>query len=55
MIIDADCHISPTSEGGNSISVDELLRRMDRSHVDKAVTWIQPPYLRKIDPANEYV
>jgi predicted TIM-barrel fold metal-dependent hydrolase len=55
MIIDADCHISPTVEGGNSISSDELLRRMDRSHVDKAVTWLQPPYVREIDRANEYV
>jgi len=55
MIIDADCHISPTLEGGNSISSDELLKRMDRSHVDKAVTWLQPPYVREIDRANEYV
>ena len=28
MLIDADVHISPTPEGGNSILVDELLRRM---------------------------
>jgi predicted TIM-barrel fold metal-dependent hydrolase len=55
MIIDADCHISPTREGGNSISGDELLKRMDRSHVDKAVTWLQPPYVREIDRANEYI
>jgi predicted TIM-barrel fold metal-dependent hydrolase len=55
MIIDADCHISPTLEGGNSISVEELLRWMDRSRVDSAVTWLQPPYVREIDRANEYV
>jgi predicted TIM-barrel fold metal-dependent hydrolase len=55
MIIDADVHISPTPEGGNSIGYDELLRRMDRSGVDKALTWLQPPYMREIDEANAYV
>lgn len=55
MIIDADCHISPTTEGGVSIDVEELLRRMDRAGVEKAVTWLQPPYRREIDKANAYV
>lgn len=55
MIIDADVHISPTPEGGVSIGVDELLRRMDRAGVEKALTWLQPPYLRHIDDANRYV
>jgi predicted TIM-barrel fold metal-dependent hydrolase len=55
MIIDADVHISPTPEGGNSIGVDELLRRMDRAGVDKALAWLQPPYMREIDEANAYV
>jgi len=55
MIIDADCHISPTLEGGNSIKIDELLRRMDRAGVDKALTWLHPPYLREIDKANMYI
>ena len=55
MIIDADCHVSPTPEGGVSIDTDELLRRMDRSGVAKALTWLQPPYLREIDEANAYV
>lgn len=55
MIIDADCHISPSPEGGVSIKTDELLRRMDRAGVDKAVTWLQPPYTREVGPANRYV
>lgn len=55
MIIDADVHISPTSEGGNSIFIDELLRRMDRAGVEKALTWLQPPYVREIDDSNRYV
>jgi uncharacterized protein len=55
MIIDADVHISPTVERGVSITVDELLRRMDRAGVDKALTWLQPPYLRHIKDANRYV
>ena len=56
MIIDADVHISPSPQGGNSITADELLRRMDRSGVDQAVTWLQPPYVRsEIDAGNAYV
>ena len=55
MLIDADCHISPTPEGGNSISTDELLRRMDHAGVDMALTWLQPPYMREVGPANAYV
>jgi len=55
MIIDADCHISPTPEGGNSIGTDELLRRMDRAGVDRAVAWLQPPYRREVAPGNAYV
>jgi uncharacterized protein len=56
MLIDADVHISPTPQGGNSITIDELLRRMDRSGVDKAATWLQPPYIRsEIDAGNAYV
>jgi predicted TIM-barrel fold metal-dependent hydrolase len=55
MIIDADVHISPTSERGVSIGYEELLRRMDRANVDMAVTWLQPPYRREVEPANAYV
>ena len=55
MIIDADTHISPTFESGNSIPVEELIRRMDRAGVDRAVTWLQPPYGREVKHANAYV
>ena len=55
MIIDADVHISPTCEGGVAVTVDELLRRMDRAGVDKALTWLQPPYMREIAASNAYV
>ena len=56
MIIDADVHISPTPQGGNSISTAELLRQMDAAGVDKAVAWLQPPYVRsEIDQGNAYV
>jgi len=55
MIIDADVHISPMSEGGNGILIEELLKRMDKAGVDKAVTWLQPSYMREIDKANDYV
>jgi uncharacterized protein len=55
MIIDADVHISPSFESGNSILIDELLSRMDRAGVDKALTWLQPPYMREITNSNKYV
>ena len=55
MIIDADTHISPYKTADNEISVEELLRRLDRAKVDKAVTWLRPPYLREVAEANHYV
>lgn len=54
MIVDADCHISPLHEGAN-IEADELLRRMDKAGVDKALVWLTPPYRREIDESNAYV
>jgi predicted TIM-barrel fold metal-dependent hydrolase len=55
LIIDADTHISPTGEDARAITIDELLRRMDRAGVDKALTWLRPPYRREIDESNAYV
>ncbi len=56
MIVDADVHISPTPQGGNSVTIEELLRRMDRAGVDKALAWLQPPYLRdETEAGNAYV
>jgi predicted TIM-barrel fold metal-dependent hydrolase len=55
MVIDADVHISPTAERGVGIGYEELVRRMDRAGVDKALIWLQPPYKRETDPANAYV
>ena len=55
MILDADTHISPTGEDAMAITYDELLRRMDRAGVDKALVWLRPPYLRQLDASNAYV
>ncbi|MGA9347649.1 MAG: amidohydrolase family protein [Anaerolineae bacterium] len=55
MIIDADTHISPTGEDAMAITYDELLRCMDRAGVDKALTWLRPPYMREIAESNAYV
>ena len=55
MIIDADTHISPTGEDDRAITIDDLLRRMDRAGVDQALTWLRPPYMREIDESNAYV
>lgn len=54
MIIDADCHISPI-RAGNRISYETLLGRMDAAGVDKALIWLQPPYMRDITESNAYV
>lgn len=55
MILDADTHISPTGEDAFAIPVEELLRRMDRAGVEKALVWLRPPYRREIDESNAYV
>lgn len=56
MIIDADVHISPELTGGNSIFMEELISRMDYAGVDKALTWVQPPYKRTdLAKSNKYV
>jgi predicted TIM-barrel fold metal-dependent hydrolase len=53
MIIDADTHITPS---GNSFSIDQLLAAMERSGVDKALTWLRPDYHGKeIEGHNAYV
>ncbi|MFW6410422.1 MAG: amidohydrolase family protein [Halanaerobiales bacterium] len=54
MIIDADVHISPYKKG-NRIQINDLLHLMDKNGVDKALTWLQPPYLRKVAESNQYV
>jgi predicted TIM-barrel fold metal-dependent hydrolase len=55
VIIDADVHISPHDEGPTTITIDELLRRMDRSGVEKAIVWLKPPYMREVAPSNRYI
>jgi predicted TIM-barrel fold metal-dependent hydrolase len=55
VIIDADTHISPTGEDAMAITTKELVRRLDRAGVDRALTWLRPPYMREIDDSNAYV
>jgi predicted TIM-barrel fold metal-dependent hydrolase len=49
MIIDADCHIS-SRRSAPWITGDDLVERMDRAGVDRAVVWLSPPYDRDLDP-----
>jgi uncharacterized protein len=55
LIVDADVHLSPTNEGGVGITIEELIAQMDAAGVDRALAWLQPPYLRHTDEANAYV
>lgn len=55
MIIDADTHISPFKVSEYDVTVDDLLRNMDRAGVDKSLTWLRPPYFRDVTAANRYV
>jgi hypothetical protein len=53
MIIDADTHIAPT---GGEFALDAHLARMERSNVDKTLTWLKPDYEGKgIEEHNRYV
>lgn len=52
LIIDADVHIQTKKTAPNAIDADELLRRMDRAGVEKALVWIQPPYDRNVSREN---
>lgn len=38
-----------------AITHDELVRRMDRAGVNRALTWLRPPYMREIAGSNAYV
>lgn len=55
MIIDADVHISPTGEDAYAATIDTLIASMDQAGVDKALTWLRPPYMREIAESNRYV
>jgi len=51
-IVDADTHLQELRTDPKAIDSEELLRRMDRSGVDKSVVWLQPPYDRDIGREN---
>ena len=53
MIVDADVHLSRTEPLG--MDGEELLRTMDRAGVERALIWLQPPYMRHIGEANRAV
>jgi predicted TIM-barrel fold metal-dependent hydrolase len=54
-IIDADCHLSSARHDGIAITVDDLLARMERAQVAKALIWLKPPYNKDIEPENRAV
>ncbi len=55
VIVDADCHISSGKMDEIAIVADDLLARMDRSGVDKALVWLKPLYNKEIDSENRAV
>ena len=55
MLIDADCHISSYKFNDVAITADELVARMDREGIEKALVWLAPPYTRDVTPENRAV
>ena len=56
MIIDCDTHISPIAEEGIGVTAEELIERMDKAGIDKALTWPFFPYQRERLPEYcEYI
>lgn len=53
MVFDADVHLSVTEKNG--LTAEEALRAMDRAGIDRANIWLQPPYMREIEEANQYI
>lgn len=54
MIVDADVHISPVNEPGR-IQAEELMLRMEKAGVDRALAWLQPHYFRDVEVGNRYI
>ena len=53
MIIDADTHIAPT---GGAFALDEHMKRLARSGVDKTLVWLKPDYQGTgIEGHNKYI
>lgn len=53
MIFDTDVHLSTTE--ANGLTAEQTIDRMDRAGIDMANIWLQPPYLRQIEDANQYI
>ena len=54
-IIDADTHASPNMETPFSVTCDKLVFDMDKAGVDSSIVWLQPPYMREVDPSNLHI
>lgn len=55
MIIDGDCHISSRNWDALAQTAPELVARLDRAGVDRALIWLKPPYDKNIEPENQAV
>lgn len=53
MIFDADLHLSTTEKNG--LTAEAALYAMDKAGIERANIWLQPPYMRVIDEANQYI
>jgi hypothetical protein len=38
-----------------AITIEDLIQRLNRAGVDKALTWLRPPYIPHIEASNAYV
>lgn len=55
LIVDADCHISSSRFDSLAMVAEDLIEKMDRSGVDKALIWLKPPYTKDIAPENKAI
>ncbi len=55
MIVDADVHVSASKRGSIDITIEDLIRLMDKNKVDKAICWPMLTYTRQVSEDNKAI
>ena len=53
MIIDADVHVSASKRGSIDLTIEDLIKLMDKNRVDKAISWPMLTYTRQVSEDNK--